>query len=147
MFKYKYRMLLLSVYECKQMQNSIRCDWTLVYTTLLGLREEFMKIVRKQWIHECKSFDIQRFELISTNSKCKIQNSSNQVTRSCPPSCDLRIKCISLEQSMDVLNPRLQHSTSIGIDTKLVFRFWRVIFDHRWPTDAPTTKIPIGTYI
>ncbi len=101
----------------------------------------------KQCIHECKSFDILRFELISTNSKCKIQNSSNQVTRSCPPSCDLRIKCISLEQSMEVLNPRLQYSESIGIDTKLVCRFWRVICDHRCLPDGPTTKIPIVTHI
>ncbi len=123
-------MLLLSVCECKQMQNSIRCYSTLVYRTLPGLREEFMKIVREgsglhsiQCIHECKSFDILRFELICTNSKCKIKNSSNQVTTTCPPSCDLRIKCISLEQYMEVLNRRLQHSESIGIDTKLVCRF------------------------
>ncbi len=101
----------------------------------------------KQCMRECKSFDILRLALICTNLKCKTQNSSNQVTTSCRQSCDLRIKFIALEQSMDDLNPNLQQSASFGIDTKLVSRFWRVIFDHRWLPDGPTTKISIGTHI
>ncbi len=85
--------------------------------------------------------------MICTNSKRKTQNSSNQVTTSCAPDCDLTIKCIPLEQSMNDVNPKLQHSVSFSIDTKVVCRFRRVILDHRCSPDGPTIKIPIGTHI
>ncbi len=82
-----------------------------------------------------------------TNSNCKTQNSSNQVTTSCAPSCNFRIKCIALEQWMKDVNLKLQHSGSFSIDTKVVFPFRRVILGSRWLPDGPTTKIPIGTHI
>ncbi len=66
-----------------------------------------------------------------SNSKCKTQKSSNQLAKSCAPSCDLRIKFIALEQSMEDPNPKLQHLKSFGMDTETVSLFWRVIFDCR----------------
>ncbi len=82
-----------------------------------------------------------------TISNCKTQKSSNQVTASCLPSCDLMIKCISLEQPMDDLNPTLQHLESFGSNAETVSLFWRVIFDPKWPPDAPTKTFSIQMHI
>ncbi len=82
-----------------------------------------------------------------TISKHKTQITSNQVAASCATSCDLRIKCIALEESMEDLNRELQHLESSLSGTETVSLSERVIFDSRWPPDAPTKKISIGTHI
>ncbi len=82
-----------------------------------------------------------------TISKCKTQLTSNQVAASCPTNCDFTIKCISLEQSMEDVNPNLQHSESSPSGTEKVFLSERVIFDNKWSPDAATKRFLIVTHI
>ncbi len=66
-----------------------------------------------------------------TISKHKTQITSNPLAASCPTSCDLRIKYIALEESMEDLNRELQHLESSLSDTETVSLSERVIFDSK----------------
>ncbi len=87
------------------------------------MAKEAAGVTANQCVVDCTSFDIQSFSVMCSNSKRKTQKSSNQLAPSCPPSCDLRIKFISLEQSMEDVNPKLQHLKSFAMDTETVFLF------------------------
>ncbi len=96
---------------------------------VVEIERESTRMGAIECINDCTSFDIQQFSLMCTISKRKTRITSNQVAASCPTSRDLTIKCISLEQSMEDVNLKLQHSESSSSGTETVCLSERVIYD------------------